>query len=451
MDWDDLAEEQSQRFFAGWLRILTRETPGLFLKLAGKHRPNNQPIEASDLITGAFNICSIVTFDDGFKAIVRLPIMGRSRFRVEKTNDELLTMGYITPRTTIPVPTLLGTGFWECGPYVVMAFVEGVLLSQCLRDPTIQSPSLRPDATDTDLARAYEAMAGIILELYKLSFPRIGAICHVPTAWKVSKRPLTLNMNELVRVGNFPPKEFRQDSFQSASDYFQELANHHFLHLKYQRNNAVKDADDCKKKYIARCLFRRITREIRTEKGPFRLYCDDLRPSNVLVASETDFTVKAVIDWEFTYSAPVEFSHAAPWWLLFESPEAWEENLDRFLDRYKPRLAVWLEVLRSCENERISKGEMRESERLSARMAQSLDNGVFWLCLAARKSQMFDDIYWTFLDAMFFGPFTTLDERRTLLSHEERVEMDGFVEEKMRQIDEKRLDEHLTIDEIMDL
>ncbi|KFA61644.1 hypothetical protein S40285_10402 [Stachybotrys chlorohalonatus IBT 40285] len=114
-----------------------------------------------------------------------------------------------------------------------MAFVKGVLLSQCLRDPTIQSPSLRPDATDSDLARAYEAMSGVTLELYKLSFPRVGAICHVPTAWEVSKIPLTLNMNELVGAGNFPPKELRQDSFQSTSDYFQEPANHRFLDLKY--------------------------------------------------------------------------------------------------------------------------------------------------------------------------------------------------------------------------
>ncbi|KAH7309032.1 phosphotransferase enzyme family protein [Stachybotrys elegans] len=451
MDWDELAEEQSQRYFAAWLRGLMRETPGLFLSLAGKHRPESKPVEASDPMTGAFNICSVVTFEDGFKAIVRLPILGRSRFRVEKTNDELLIMAFLTPRTAIPLPTILGTGPWEYNPYVVMTFVEGVLLSHCLRDPSVQSPSLRPDVADSDLARAYRAMAGIVLELYKLTFPRIGAVCHVPGAWKIGKRPLTLNMNELVRVGNFPPKEFSQDTFQSASDYFQELANQHFLHLQYQRNNAIKDADDCRKKYTARCLFRKITREIRTEKGPFRLYCDDLRPSNVIVTSESDFTVKGVIDWEYTYSAPVEFSYAAPWWLLLETPESWEDDLHVFLGRYRPRLAVWLAVLRACEDEKIAKGEMGEGDRLSGRMEQSLDNGVFWLCLAARRSQLFDDIYWTFLDGMFFGEFTTMDDRYKLLSEEERVRMDGFVEEKMRQKEERQLDEHMTIEEVMSL
>lgn len=195
-------------------------------------------------------------------------------------------------------------------------------------------------------------MVGIVLELYELPTPRIGAISQVPGAWKVSKRPLTINMNELVRVGNLPPDQFAKGSFQTATEYFQELSNQHFLHLKYQRNNAEEDEDDCRKKYVARCLFRKITQEIRTEKGPFRVYCDDLRPSNVLVASETDFTVKAVIDWEFTYSAPVEFSHAAPWWLLFESPEAWGSDLHAFLERYKPYLEIFLTVLREREDEK---------------------------------------------------------------------------------------------------
>lgn len=35
-------------------------------------------------------------FEDGFNVIVRFPILGRSRFRVEKTNDELLVMQYLT-------------------------------------------------------------------------------------------------------------------------------------------------------------------------------------------------------------------------------------------------------------------------------------------------------------------------------------------------------------------
>lgn len=223
--------------------------------------------------------------------------------RVEKTSDELLVIGFITPRTQIPTAQILSTGMWECGPYIVSVHVEGVQLSKCLKDPI----------SNVNPGQAYRGMADMLLGPYKLQSPRIGAIGYNGGNWKVTKRPLTFNMNEIVRVGNFPPKRFVEGSFQNASEYFQELANHQFLHLKHQRNNAFKDEHDCRKKYIARCLFLKITREIRTEKGPFRLYCDDFRPSNVLVASESDVPIKAIIDWEFTYIAPVEFFHAAPW------------------------------------------------------------------------------------------------------------------------------------------
>jgi Ser/Thr protein kinase RdoA (MazF antagonist) len=105
--------------------------------------------------------------------------------------------------------------------------------------------------------------------------------------------------------------------FNNAADYFEELARQHFYHLEFQINDAVIDEADCQKKYIARCLFHNLSREISKEhcNGPFRLYCVDLRPDNVLI-DPSKFVVAGVVDWEFTYAAPVEFTYAAPWWLL---------------------------------------------------------------------------------------------------------------------------------------
>lgn len=188
---------------------------------------------------------------------------------------------------------------------------------------------------------------------------------------------MTLTMNELVRAGNFPPNIFAEGSFQTASDYFQELSNQHFHHLQHQRNNAIRDEKDCRTKYIARCLFRKITNNIRTRKGPFRLYCDGFRPSNVLVTSESDLSITGIIDWEFTYIAPVEFSHPALWWLLFEAPEEWEADLHIFLDRYKPRLQIFLQALKEVEDQRLRVGSLKQQDLLSARMAESLHNGIF--------------------------------------------------------------------------
>ncbi|KAG8407064.1 hypothetical protein J3459_016360 [Metarhizium acridum] len=450
MDWDHLAEEHSQGLFSAWLKLLFRESPALPLRLAGRHRPESPAVTVSEFTTGSYNICCTVTFEDGFQALVRFPILGRSRFRIEKTNDELLVMGYLARFTPIPIPKLLGTGRWGCGPYIVTTLVEGTLLSHCLRDPTMQTPGLDPRTTDSDLERAYRGMAQIMLELSKPTFPAIGALGWEAGVWKVTKRPLTLNMNELVRVGNCPPKIFTDCRFRTASEYFQELATQQLLHLQYQRNNAVKDESDCQKKYVARCLFRRIARQISTHPGPFRLYCDDFRPSNVLV-SPSDFTVTGVIDWEFTYVAPAEFTYSAPWWLLFESPEAWESDLSEFLIRYTPRLQLFLKVLRFCEEEQIAKGSLTTLQRLSDRMEMSMENGSFWFCLAARKSFMFDDIYWKFIDQRHFGPLSSLNDRLSLLTQHERDAMPDFIQAKMQQAREKTLETHLTFDETVDL
>lgn len=131
-------------------------------------------------------------------------------------------------------------------------------------------------------------------------------------------------------------------------DYFTALAEHHLSHLRRQRNDALTDEADCHKKFIARCLFRKLVRDISVEhrQGPFHLYCDDFRPSNILVDVRR-FCVNAVIDLEFAYVAPAEFTYVAPWWLMLQSPEDWdsETDLDGFLTRYKPRLRLFLDVL----------------------------------------------------------------------------------------------------------
>lgn len=186
--------------------------------------------------------------------------------------------------------------------------------------------------------------------------------------------------------------------------------------------------------------------------GPYRLYCDDFRPSNILVDAER-FRVNAVIDWEFTYVAPAEFTYAAPWWLMLQSPEDWDSDfdLDGFLARYKPRLRLFLEVLRSCEDEKIAEGTLLDSQRLAARMECSLESGLFWVCLPARYSSMFDDIYWNFLDKLYYGPFKSIEDRIQLLDEEERKELSGIFEVKMKQARQGMLDEHYSTDALVDL
>ncbi|RMJ26704.1 Phosphotransferase enzyme family protein [Aspergillus sp. HF37] len=72
-----------------------------------------------------------------------------------------------------------------------------------------------------------------------------------------------MNMNELVRLGNFPPKILPRTPFTTASAYYQRLAETEFMHLATQRNDAVDSDDDCRDKYVARTLFCNLAAEYR--------------------------------------------------------------------------------------------------------------------------------------------------------------------------------------------
>ncbi|KAJ9397541.1 hypothetical protein DTO282F9_5546 [Paecilomyces variotii] len=451
MDVDTLAEQQSDRFFRIWLQNLIGNSPEqLAGKLAAKHRQGT-PVSASQPFNGAFNVCYRVTYEDGYRVIVRFAALGRVTFRNEKVEDEVSIMNYLAQHTTIPIPRVLGHGKCAVGPYIVMTLVEGNPLSDYLRDPKQEMISLNPQIPLSLLKRAYSGIAEIMLELSKPAFPYIGAIGQDDSdTWVVQKRPLTFNMNRLTQFSNIPPGVFAKQRFTNAADYFEELAKQHFYHLEFQQNDAVTDEAHCRKKYVARRLFIKISREVSKKhcKGPFRLFCDDFRPENIFIHS-TRAIVTGVIDWEFTYAAPVEFSYTAPWWLLLERPEEWD--LDSLLARYLPKFRVFLEALRETENKKIHNGSLTESQRLSEGMEASMENGLFWICLAMRHSSMFDEIYWSFIDPMYHGSFTSIEDRICLLCEDERTNLDDFVQKKLRQASERTLTNNFSIDELVDL
>ncbi|EDN10793.1 hypothetical protein I7I51_01136 [Histoplasma capsulatum] len=116
-------------------------------------------------------------------------------------------------------------------------------------------------------------------------------------------------------------------------------------------------------------------------------------------------------------------SSVAPWWLLLQAPEDWESDRMEFLTRYKPRFHLFLDALRGAESDMISDGTLLESQRLSPRMGESLDNGLFW----------------------------SLEDRLQYLDHEERNKMDAIYPIKMKQAEDGKIDPHYSLDGIMEL
>ena len=331
----------------------------------------------------------------------------------------------------------------DLGPYIVMEYIQNDHdFVDAIIKPGISNedrPVIDPSVSLGRLESVYAYMADILLQIARHSFSEIGSISRTDPddefddEFVVSRGPLTFNMNELVQVGNFPPDLLPQAAFKSASSFYESLACQHLIHLSTQRNDIIESAEDCCAKYIARCLFRKLAREGRlhnpdSDHGPFRLYCDDLRPANVL--ANKSFELVGVIDFEYSYVAPSEFTFSPPDWLVLEKPEYWEEGLDDWIRTYEPCLETFLRVLQQREQDAVSQGILKENQTLSDHMKQSWETGDFWVNYAARKSWAFDMIYWAKIDRRFFGE-GSLEDRLQLLTPEERAGIDVFVDRKM--------------------
>lgn len=157
-------------------------------------------------------------------------------------------------------------------------------------------------------------MARLLLELSKPEFPKIGDLVESPDGeFNVAKGPFTFSINEPLILANIPSHIFPTTVFESGTDYFESLALQHMSHFLFQCNNAIADEADCHKKFVSRCLFQMLVQQTHFgyNHGPFCLFCDDFRLSNVLIDVET-VSISVTIDWGFTYVAPVEFSYVAP-------------------------------------------------------------------------------------------------------------------------------------------
>lgn len=459
MHFDDVAWERSEDISDNWVDGIFAEESTL--RAIGhfivKHR-RGVPVELGDPKTGYFNILFRMKFQDGGSAIIRFPKPGATMFPEEKVRNEVAAIRYIQDHTSIPVPFILHWGTKEesplgLGPFIIMEYINNEMnLSKALNMPELRiedRPRLDPNIDIGKLEMLYGQFADILLQLNKISLPRIGSLeQNEDFTYEVARRPLSIHMNELVRLGTLPRSKLPDVTFESSSSYFNALAELHIEHLKHQRNDAVDSATDCRRKYVARQLFRRLSNDRRliastsnNDTGPFKLWCDDLRPSNVLL--NADLQIVGVIDWEFTYASPAEFSSAPPWWLLLEQPEYWPDGIEAWTEVYEHRLQTFLKVLIEREDTLIHSERLEEEQRLSQPMWESWRSGDFWVSYAARKNFAFDAIFWQKLDRHFFGlggtPEDVWEKRIELLDEKEKNSMEPLVQQKLEDMKERVL------------
>lgn len=269
---------------------------------------------------------------------------------------------------------------------------------------------------------------------------------------QIQRAPITIGGTELVRYGGFPEKHPFSKAFSSSLDYFTALADLHVKQLKDQLNS-VNDSRDCRQKYTSRHLFKSIVPFFTSKSdnnGPFKLFCDDLTPGNILVDPST-LKITAVIDWEFTYAAPAQFAASPPAWLLVKNIEDCVEDagLEKFLENYKPKFELFIRALEAAEAERYSSNDPYNSDagkKLSTRMRQSLEDRTVWFNIALRNGWGVDPLYWDLLDDYVYGE-ASITERVARATGEVDFHRDreSFVRSKIEDV--KRYNAEVEIEE----
>lgn len=423
-----------------------------FMVMHSNNRGNN-----FTMLGGSYNITFRLIYGERSK-LIRFCRLGEILFPEDKVANEVDVMKYLIDKTSIPVPRVLLSGTAAEGPlkwspFIMMEYVDHdknmhkpLNIPGC---PDDERGKLDPDIDRTRLETLWRELASVLLKLSIPSLPQIRSLHQVDdSTWEVSRRPLTMNMNELVGRGGLPRRALPDinETFDTASSYLEFLAHLELKHLIHQRNDAISSADDCRRKFVARKLFLKLAKEKKLndpdhENGPFKLWCDNLRPANALVKEDM---IAGVVDWEFTYAAPAEFVYAPPWGLLLERPEGWREGFDDWNETFDYRLKTFLKVMKGCENTAIQEGRLNEEQRLSVRMERSWENGDFWVMYAVSRSFAFDTIYWRKIDARFFGSLErpledAWRERLGLLSAEDNAEMEELVARKLEEMEERAL------------
>ncbi|KAF1912802.1 phosphotransferase enzyme family protein-like protein [Ampelomyces quisqualis] len=388
---DELAEKLGDDQWDEWkAKVLdAKEEIAAFV---ASRRPG-RGAEVLDWFQGSFNFCLQIMYNDGTPdVIIRFPGPGHTTFRDEKIQNEVQVIQFLQDKTSIPVPRLFSWGLTKdsprnLGPFMISEFVEGVHLSDVLKDPADPKRLyLNPNIDENILDNVYHQLSDIMLELYSFDFDRIGAISKevISGSWSVTGRPLTYTMNELATTAFFPVKEFPSTTFTSTREYVQYLTTEHKTHLWTQRNICGSPLE-ARDRYVSRLLYAKsIDKHCMNDNGPFKLFCDDFRPQNILVDPET-LRIKAVLDLEFTNAMPSQFASDPPWWLLLVGPDSYllrDHTPEEFVEAYEPRLQHFLQTMERAEVARPGAGD---AQPLSSLMREAWATKRFWFDYAARK------------------------------------------------------------------
>ncbi|KAK6814919.1 hypothetical protein RU639_009772 [Aspergillus parasiticus] len=342
---------------------------------------------------GAFNVGIKMVFSDSTAWMVRFPRVGMvcDDYTDEKVAMEVTALDLIRDRTTIPVPRVRAWGPAASNPlslgsFIIMDFINGVSLSDLLRDPNAECPTrvIREDISDSDIEFIYRQLATFLLQLFKLDFDRIGSLPLPQTEAQspTLPRPLTFKAHSILQNGGVNTFGNRAQGFATTTEYFQYVVGQDWEQLVHQPNSTV-GLYNAKNKYLAFNVLKTMIHNlvnVKYDRCRFKLICDDLGLANLIVRGREDFTVVGVVDLEWSYIGPAQLFGSAPWWLLQDRPvnSTWDCKGDeppKIATRYFKYLDIFIRVLEEEE----AKMPGHEERELSSLIKWSQASGAMWL------------------------------------------------------------------------
>lgn len=184
---DDMAWEYAEKISHNWLlqflKLDIKKPIAMFI--LEHHRGDGT--EFAILEKGSYNISLRIKYQN-HAVVIRLSQPGTVFFPEEKVVNEVAIMRFLIDQASIPVPFILHSGTknkspLELSPFIIMDYIEHETnMYDALNTPRCPKKErgiLDLNINDITLDLVYGQLAGILLQLSKVSFSRIGSLTQV--------------------------------------------------------------------------------------------------------------------------------------------------------------------------------------------------------------------------------------------------------------------------------
>ncbi|KAI1502865.1 hypothetical protein F5X99DRAFT_146324 [Biscogniauxia marginata] len=302
--------------------------------------------------------------------------------------------------TTIPVPEIIAFSYTAESPighgFIITEYVEGTTLNALgFRIGRKWQNQNRRDPSSA-LASIYGQLADVYTQLRGLEFSKIGALGMPMAADQditVRHRPLPIEAL-LQHVEGLDPTCFfpENKTFSTSCEYVAASVKLAMNLLRKTRNPDIGPGEeDAQNDLFAYYTFCRYVSDSWTRKsgnsGPFVLMHGDMSLHGDNLIWDKDLNLRAVIDWEWSYTVPIQ-CFIPPAWLNGFYPEPIRHLSGNGMAAYQ------IELISFCNY----MAERRPGSPLVREWRSIFKNSRHLIVLALLYPDTIIDVYWSFLN-----------------------------------------------------